>query len=141
MSIVGLGGTGKTQVALQFAHMVKETWPEYLIFWIPVLSMESFEQACIDIARALHILQLAGGGEDAKELVRQWLSAGRAGKWLLVLDNADDLDILFGIGQLKGIVDYLLGSEDGLTLYTTRTQEVAVSLTRGDVIELGLMNL
>ncbi|KAH7343110.1 P-loop containing nucleoside triphosphate hydrolase protein [Pyrenochaeta sp. MPI-SDFR-AT-0127] len=121
-SIVGLGGTGKTQVAVQFAYMVKETWPEYSIFWMPALSMESFEQACADVAKALHIPLAAGEGA------------------MLVLDNADDADILFGTGQLKGIVDYLPESEEGLVVYTTRTLEVAVSLTRGDVMELRAMD-
>lgn len=32
MSIVGLGGTGKTQVALQFTYMVKESCPQFSIF-------------------------------------------------------------------------------------------------------------
>ena len=140
MSVVGLGGTGKTQIVLQFAYAVKETWPEFSIFWVPALSMESFEQACADIARALHIPQAAGGEEDAKELVRQHLSTARAGRWLLVVDNADDVEILFGTGQSKGIVDYLPESEEGVVVFTTRTLEVAVSLTRGDVIELGAMN-
>ena len=140
MSIVGLGGTGKTQVALQFAYMVKETWPEYSIFWMPALSMESFEQACADIARALHIPLAAGEEGAAKELVKQHLSAGRTERWLLVLDNADDADILFGAGQSKGIVNYLPESEEGVTVYTTRTVKVAVSLTRGDAIELGAMD-
>jgi hypothetical protein len=140
MSIVGLGGTGKTQVALQFAYTVKETWPEFSIFWMPALSMESFEQACADVAKALHIPQAAGEEEDARELVKQHLSSAQAGRWLLVLDNADDADILFGTRQSKGIVDYLPESEEGLLVYTTRTQEVAVSLTRRDVMEVGAMN-
>ena len=130
MSVVGLGGTGKTQIVLQFAYTVKETWPEFSIFWVPALSMESFEQACADIARALHISQAAGGEEDAKELVRQHLSAARAGRWLLVVDNADDVEILFGTGQSKGIVNYLPESEEGVAVFTTRTLEVAVSLTQ-----------
>ena len=58
LSIVGLGGTGKTQVALQFAYSVKERWPEYSILWVPALSMESFEQACASVAKALRIPQV-----------------------------------------------------------------------------------
>jgi tetratricopeptide (TPR) repeat protein len=134
LSIVGLGGMGKTQVALQFAYTVKENWPDYSIVWVPVLSMASFEQACAEIAKTLGIPQAADGDEDTKELVKKWLSEGRAGKWLLVLDNVDDLDVA------KGISRYLPKSEQGLTVYTTRTQEVAVFLTPGeDVIELEQM--
>jgi tetratricopeptide (TPR) repeat protein len=140
ISIVGLGGTGKTQVALQFAYTVKETWRDYSVFWLPALSLESFEQACADIAKALHIPKTAGDEENTKEQVREWLSAGRAGKWLLVIDNADDPDIVFGTRGVKGIIDYLPESEEGVTVYTTRSQEMAVSLTRADMIEVGPMN-
>jgi hypothetical protein len=139
MSIVGLGGTGKTQVALQFAYEVKEAQPEWSIFWVPAVSMESFEQACTEIVQALHIPQSADK-EDAKELVKQYLSSSQARRWLLVVDNADDPNILFGSEQLRGIVDYLPESEGGVTVHTTRTLEVAVSLTRGDVLELGAMD-
>jgi tetratricopeptide (TPR) repeat protein len=40
----------------------------------------------------------------------------------------------------RGIVDYLPESESGVVVYTTRTLEVAVSLTRGDVLEIGAMD-
>ncbi|KAF2993768.1 hypothetical protein E8E13_002106 [Curvularia kusanoi] len=141
MSIVGLGGTGKTQVALQFAYEVKEAQPDWSIFWVPAVSVESFEQACTEIAAALGIPLAADREEDAKELVKQWLSSGQARRWLLVVDNADDLEVFFGNGQSPGIIDYLPESEGGITVYTTRTLEVAVSLTRGDdVLELGAMD-
>jgi tetratricopeptide (TPR) repeat protein len=139
LAIVGLGGTGKTQVALHFAYSVKERWPEYSIFWVPALSMESFEQACASVAKALRIPQLASREEDVKELVQQYLSSSQAGRWLLVVDNADDANIFFGTEQSKGIVEYLPESETGVVVYTTRTPEVA-ELTRGDVIELGAMD-
>jgi hypothetical protein len=98
MSIVGLGGMGKTQVALQFAYEVKEAQPEWSIFWVPAVSMESFEQACAEIVQTLHIPQSADK-EDTEELVKQYLSSSRARRWLLVVDNADDPNILFGSKQ------------------------------------------
>ncbi|KAF2993765.1 hypothetical protein E8E13_001931 [Curvularia kusanoi] len=141
MSIVGLGGTGKTQVALQFAYEVKETQPDWSIFWVSAVSMESFEQACTGIVQALHIRSRGGEGQDdPKELVKEYLSSSRARQWLLVVDNADDPDMLFGSEQSEGIVDYLPKSEGCMTLYTTRTLEVAVPLTPGDVLELGAMD-
>jgi tetratricopeptide (TPR) repeat protein len=139
MSIIGLGGTGKTQVALQFVYSVKETQPEYSIFWVSAISMESFEQACISVVRALRLPYAAGGEEDVKEAVQQHLSSSRAGRWLLVIDNADDANVFFGTKQSRGIVDYLPKSELGVVVYTTRTPDVA-ERTRGDVIKLGTMD-
>jgi tetratricopeptide (TPR) repeat protein len=103
--------------------------------------MESMEQACGEIARILEIPRATDAKEDVKELVRQYLSNNRAGKWLLIVDNADDMNLLFGSEQLsQGIADYLPQSEIGLILFTTRYQDVAVSLTGGDIIELEEMN-
>jgi tetratricopeptide (TPR) repeat protein len=140
MSIVGLGGAGKTQLALRFAYTVKETMSAVSIFWMPALSMESYEQACVAVAAALHIIQAETGKDNAKELVKEHLSADQAGPWLLVLDNVDDHDILYGTEHAPGIIDYLPESEKGMTIFTTRVQELAVSLTRGDVLELGSMS-
>jgi hypothetical protein len=126
--LVGLGGVGKTQVALEFAYAVKKTRPDYSVFWMPALSMESFEQACAEVARKLGSARTAEDKEDVKELVRRHLSAELAGRWLLIVDNADDMDILLGSKQLRGIADYLPHSEEGLLVFTTRTQEAAVAL-------------
>jgi tetratricopeptide (TPR) repeat protein len=140
MSIVGLGGAGKTQLALRFAYTVRETMSAVSIFWMPALSIESYEQSCAAIAAALHISQAETGENNAKELVKEYLSADQAGPWLLVLDNADDHDVLYGTEHAAGIIDYLPESEKGMTVFTTRVQELAVSLTRGDVLELGSMS-
>jgi len=140
VTLVGLGGIGKTQVALKFAYSVKDSRPEYSIFWVPALSLESFEQACGEIAWALRIPLAVGDKEDVKELVRQYPSAKRAGKWLLIVDNADDIEMVFGEGRSKGVADYLPEKEDSLIVFTTRHQEVAVSLTGSDVVELEKMD-
>ncbi|GAB1199721.1 hypothetical protein APSETT444_009078 [Aspergillus pseudonomiae] len=139
VSLSGLGGIGKTQVALQFAYSVKEDCPEYSIFWVQALSMETFELSCREIAGALGIRQGQEGGEDLKILVRQRLSAKTAGKWLLVIDNADDLDLLRGTYQTEGMLAFLPDNDGGLTIFTTRHGAVAQYLTDSDVVEIGRM--
>ncbi|KAF2994669.1 hypothetical protein E8E13_001284 [Curvularia kusanoi] len=138
MTILGLGGTGKTQVALQFAYEVKEIQPDWSIFWVAAVSMETFEQACAGIVAAFGIPE-GGDEKNPKELMKQYLSSEATSRWLVVVDNADDPDVLFGSEQSQGIVDYLPTSEQGIVLYTTRTPEVA-ELTPGDVIELSDMS-
>lgn len=91
-----------------------------------------------DCASVLNHAQAHGG--DPKETVRQHLSGRTAGRWLLVVDNADDEDMLFrtaGISQ--GIADYLPNSKDGLTLYTTRHRQIAVSLAGKEFDDLQTM--
>jgi hypothetical protein len=135
-AIVGLGGVGKTQVALQLAYWAKKHRPEYSIFWVPALSGASFEQAYTEMARKLP-LQKDSADEDPKDSVRRYLSSEAAGPWLLVVDNADDMDILFDSSDMPGgLEEYLPVSEDGLVLFTTRSREVAVSVAGNDIIEL-----
>ncbi|RAK89252.1 TPR repeat protein, partial [Aspergillus costaricaensis CBS 115574] len=137
VTLSGLGGIGKTQVALQFAYSVKMDCPEFSIFWVQALSMESFELGCREIAGALGIRHEEESSEDVKILLRRRLSAKTAGKWLLIVDNADDLDLLRGTYQTEGLLAFLPESDDGLTLFTTRHGAVAQYLTGSDVVEIG----
>ncbi|KAL9025121.1 MAG: hypothetical protein Q9196_006007 [Gyalolechia fulgens] len=140
LALVGLGGVGKTQVALQFAYTVKEHWHEYSIFWAPAISAESFEQAYRDIATQCSIA-LDPNQEDPKESVRRYLNSDSAGKWLLIVDNADDEEIVLGKSSDSGsLTDYLPQSQNGLTLFTTRHREIAVSLARNEVVEVQEMD-
>ena len=139
-AIVGLGGAGKTQVALHMAYWTKKHRPEFSIFWVPVLSNATFEEAFTAVARKLPI-QSGGEGDDVKESVRQYLSSEAAGPWLLVVDNADDGDVLLGSADKPGgISQYLPESDDSFTLFTTRSREVAVSVAGSDVVELDKMD-
>jgi tetratricopeptide (TPR) repeat protein len=72
--------------------------------------------------------------------VRRRLSTDDAGKWLLIVDNADDMDLLFGSTDKPGMHDYLPESDNGLVLFTTRSREVAVSVVGGDVVDLNQMS-
>ncbi|KAL2195571.1 hypothetical protein P885DRAFT_39746, partial [Corynascus similis CBS 632.67] len=133
-SIVGLGGVGKTQVALQLAYWAKEHRPEFSIFWVSALSNATFKHAFTEIASKL-LIQGDSEDDDLLESVRRYLSSEAAGSWFLVVDNADDRDVLFGSADLsRGIIGYLPESENGLTLFTTRSREVAVSVTGSDDI-------
>ncbi|KAL2859896.1 kinesin light chain [Aspergillus lucknowensis] len=139
ITLSGLGGIGKTQVALQFAYSIKADRPEFSIFWVQSLSMETFELSCSEVAQVLGIRQAQKDSNDVKVLLRQHLSAKSAGKWLLIVDNADDLDLLRGTHQTEGLLTFLPESDDGLTIFTTRHGAVAQYLTGNDMIEIGKM--
>ena len=139
-ALVGLGGVGKTQLALRLAYWVRDNKPEYSIFWVPALSGATFEQACGEIVKKLAIGK-SSSDKDPKGLLQHYLSSPEAGKWLLVVDNADDHNLLFGGTSIsEGLADYLPESEDGRTLFTTRSRIVAVDAAKSDVVELDKMS-
>jgi tetratricopeptide (TPR) repeat protein len=136
LAVVGLGGIGKTQLVLSFAYLVIERRPDMSIFWIPALSAETFERATETIAQQLGLRSIYNRGEDTKELLKQHLSTAGAGRWLLVVDNADDIDILERSATKEGLLRYIPESPLGVTIFTTRTSAVAQRVARSDVLRL-----
>ncbi|WKT41991.1 Nucleoside phosphorylase domain [Fusarium oxysporum f. sp. vasinfectum] len=139
VALVGLGGIGKTQIALQLAYWIQKNKQDYSVFWVPALSRASFEQACMEIIDACGIP--AADSDNAIESVREYLSSRRAGKWLLVVDNADDANIVMGSpGAESGIYQSLPKSDEGRILFTTRYRKVAVSVAGRNVLEVPAMS-
>ncbi|EXA29007.1 hypothetical protein FOVG_19428 [Fusarium oxysporum f. sp. pisi HDV247] len=139
VALVGLGGIGKTQIALRLAHWTKEKKQDYSVFWVPALSRASFEQACMQIMDACGIPTT--DDSSAVESVRQHLSSKSAGKWLLVVDNADDMQTVMGSkGADTGLYRSLPQSDQGRILFTTRYHKVAISVAGRNILDVPAMS-
>ncbi|KAI9658337.1 MAG: hypothetical protein M1821_002470 [Bathelium mastoideum] len=137
VAIVGLGGVGKTQIALELAYREKDRYPDCSIFWVPATSMANVQQAYLAIGRQLRVPGL-GGQEDVKKLVQRYLSQDIAGRWLIVFDNADDVSMWIGDDQSEQerLIDYLPRSDQGSIVFTTRNRKGATKLVQNRFLEV-----
>lgn len=118
---------------------MKQEYPNVAIFWVPAISIETFERAYQEIATELGVRLPPRSNENIKRLVQRQLNAKSAGKWLLIINNADDLDLLRGTEHTEGLLDFLPDNDDSLTLFTTRHLNVAQRITGTNVIKVGKM--
>lgn len=137
-AISGLGGMGKTRIALELAHRMRDQYPERFVFWIPSTSIEAVEQAFFNIGRLQKLPDLKAA--DAKSQVQRHLSSARAGSWLLIIDNADDPDMWVASKDPPPLKDFLPRSRDGFVPFTTRNKKLATQRVGPDVITLSEMN-
>ena len=98
------------------------------------MDASTFENAYREVGRCLGIAGIDEDKADIKALVKAALSRENAGRWLLIIDNADDMDLFFGPTSLS---DYLPFSRMGSILFTTRNHEAAVRL---DIPERGVVS-
>jgi tetratricopeptide (TPR) repeat protein len=112
ISLHGLGGVGKTQIALAYAYLHKSDYN--YVFWISAVDRAQLLSGFGAIANATRCINRASGQspDEVAKSVLQWLR--RAEKCLLVIDNLDDITV----------VDGYLPSTSGAvhTLITTRNK-------------------
>lgn len=109
-SIYGLGGMGKTQLAVEYAYRYSLEYTA--VFWI---SGESVEQILTSFLAIAELLDLPGRQEANQQIivaaVQRWLC--NHGKWLLIWDNLEEVELLRR---------YLPPARQGSILVTTRCQ-------------------
>lgn len=86
-ALYGLGGVGKTQIALEYAHRFMADYD--LVWWVPSERAEEISGALADLARKMG-LKVGDNVAEAAEVALEELRRDTTPHWLLVFDNADD---------------------------------------------------
>ncbi|WP_062206690.1 FxSxx-COOH system tetratricopeptide repeat protein [Streptomyces sp. NBRC 109706] len=113
VTLHGLSGVGKTQVAAEYAHRFASSYD--LVWWVPADQRGTLRQRLAELAPAL---KLNTGPEYGERLraVGDALRRGQPhGRWLVVLDGADQ----------PGTIADLLPSGPGHVLITSQNREWA----------------
>ncbi|KAI8208235.1 hypothetical protein K4K52_001492 [Colletotrichum sp. SAR 10_76] len=132
-ALVGLGGFGKSQVAIQFAHQVHDTSPDTSIFWVNASTQATFQDSYRSVAEALELPDRHDPGVNVLALLRDWLQREDVGRWLIIVDNADDVEMLTKTDDQNDpplpIASYLPKTGNGKILVTSRSWDAAEKLT------------
>jgi len=89
-AVHGLGGIGKTQTAIEYAHRFGGSYR--FVLWVAAEQESTLGAAYLSIARELGLVEAQADLETAVREMKGWLS--REDGWLLVFDNADDPALL-----------------------------------------------
>ncbi|KAG7407147.1 hypothetical protein Forpe1208_v013558 [Fusarium oxysporum f. sp. rapae] len=119
IAIEGLAGVGKMQIALEAVFRVRDEYPDCSVFRVPALDAASFENAYRRIGRQLNVNGIEEDDADIRSLVKIVLSESVC-SWILIIDNADDVKLLFGNAKPALFTKYLPLNRNGSIVFTTR---------------------
>jgi tetratricopeptide (TPR) repeat protein len=120
-ALVGLGGVGKTQAAARYAYLRRDNYDAVL--WVAAASRETLVSDFVALGARLGMPQM--GAEETIAAVKRWLETRE--KWLLVLDNADDLSVLG---------EFVPAASPGHVLVTTQAQATGTVATTIEISEM-----
>ncbi|OCL09134.1 hypothetical protein AOQ84DRAFT_388390 [Glonium stellatum] len=141
VALVGLGGVGKSQLVIEYSYQAQEEFPKTWVFWVHAGSPARFVEGYRKIAE---VAKLPGWDEPKADVLRityTWLCDKASGRWLMIVDNADDSNVLFrpldeinsGVKAspqaANSLADLLPQSSHGSILITSRNQDLAYRLT------------
>ncbi|KAH8585526.1 hypothetical protein B0O99DRAFT_646755 [Bisporella sp. PMI_857] len=73
VALAGLGGVGKSQVAIEYCYLFRDENPHAHVFWIYAGTTSRFEQGYQEMARRLTLLGWDDPKVDTLKLVYEWL--------------------------------------------------------------------
>ncbi|KAJ5683654.1 hypothetical protein N7462_006819 [Penicillium macrosclerotiorum] len=151
IALVGLGGVGKSQLAIEYSYQIRSESPTTWVFWIHASNQARLEQSFRDIANQVKISGRREPKANIFELVENWLRDEKKGKWVCVLDNADDYEFLClpqtvanpahaiepTYVPVKPLLEYIPRGRNGSVIITSRSREVVLKMVKeNDLIEV-----
>ncbi|MBM2621094.1 tetratricopeptide repeat protein [Actinoplanes sp. LDG1-06] len=86
IALQGMGGVGKTQMAIEYAHRYRTAYD--VVAWLNAATDESLESSLRDLGVPLHVTTELSGPEYVRAVVQD-LSRDKR-RWLMIFDNADE---------------------------------------------------
>jgi tetratricopeptide (TPR) repeat protein len=135
-----LTDNSKSQLAIQYAHSILDKSPHTFVFWVHANTRARFEEAYGDIADRLQLPGRSDPKANVLRLVRNWLQDEANGTWLLILDNADDVNVFYpkqarasdqSSSPSTSLAEYVPQSRNGSILITSRNKDAAARLAGG----------
>lgn len=122
------------------------------MFWLHAGTQARVEEGFRTIAELIKLPSRKQPKADILQLVHDWLSNERNGRWVMILDSADDHNVFYNQASDDGLTDgnmrnarpfatYLPQRRNGSIIATTRSKDLAFRLTgdRKNMIEVGPM--
>lgn len=120
-AICGLGGVGKTQLALEYAYRYQQEYQA--IFWLSSETRETLLSDVVLIAQLLNLpVHTDSDQQRIVEAVKRWLSEHP--NWLCIFDNVEDFAL---------ITAFIPTRQQGHILLTTRMQATGILARRLDL--------
>jgi aromatic ring-cleaving dioxygenase len=114
------------------------------VFWAHASNTARLEQSFREIADQVKVRGRKDPQADVFKLVHDWLRDEKNGRWLLVLDNADDAAVLSptdGGALQQHLSRYIPSSRHGSVLVTSRTKRAAMQVVEdSDIIPIEPMH-
>lgn len=123
-ALSGLGGIGKTHIAIEYAHRFRSNYSAVL--WVRAETRDILLADVVTLAELLNLSEKDEPDQDrVVKVVKQWLNTTE--NWLLILDNVEDFTM---------IADILPSEKRGHILLTTRAQSTGTLARRIDVEQM-----
>ena len=131
----GLGGVGKTQLAIAYAKRHKDNYSA--VFWLNIKDEDSLRQSFAKAAKQImraHPSATQLSSVDVKEnldgvidSVKEWLSLPNNTRWLMIYDNYDNPKLPGNTDPAAvNIRKFLPESNQGSVIITTRWSQVEI---------------
>ncbi|KAF8454692.1 hypothetical protein BDZ91DRAFT_786504 [Kalaharituber pfeilii] len=117
----GLGGVGKSQIALEYIHQYVKSVRH--MFWVHGASLATLSRDYFKISAKVGLPIAEEKVEETLLRLKDWFESDESSDWMLVVDNADDLSE-FETNR-EGIWRYIPQGIKGALIVTTRSYAIA----------------